>query len=102
MPRKKTKEEFLTQVRAVHGDKYDYSKVDYIGSDAKICVICPTHGEFWPTANNHLRGSGCPQCAGRTVTKDDLTCVVNNVQCTKCNRKTASHYFYFVLLLIYS
>lgn len=70
MPRKKTKEEFLTQVRAVHGDKYDYSKVDYIGSDAKICVICPTHGEFWPTANNHLRGSGCPQCVGRTVTTD--------------------------------
>lgn len=56
-------------MRAVHGDKYDYSKVDYIGSDAKICVICPTHGEFWPTANNHLRGSGCPQCVGRTVTK---------------------------------
>ena len=70
MPRKKTKEEFLTQVREVHGEKYDYSKVDYVGSDAKICVICPIHGEFWPTANNHLRGSGCPQCVGRTVTKD--------------------------------
>ena len=40
--------------------------------------------------------------AGRTVTKDDLTCIINNVQCTKCNRKTTSHYFYYVLLLIYS
>ena len=70
MPRKKTIEDFINQVRKVHGDKYDYSKAEYLGSDAKICVICPTHGEFWPTANNHLRGSGCPQCVGRTVTKE--------------------------------
>lgn len=70
MPRKKTLEEFLTQARETHGNKYDYSKVTYKGSDVKICVICPLHGEFWPTAHNHLGGSGCPQCVGRTVTKE--------------------------------
>ena len=70
MPRKKTKEEYLSQIKEVHGNKYDYSKVEYNGSDAKICVICPIHGEFWPTANNHLRGSECPQCVGRIVTKE--------------------------------
>lgn len=54
----------------MHGDRYDYSKAVYSGSDSKVCVICPKHGEFWPTANNHLRGSGCPQCVGRTVSTE--------------------------------
>ena len=70
MARKKTTEQFISQVLKVHGNKYDYSKVIYKGSDVKICVICPLHGEFWPTAHNHLGGSGCPQCVGRTVTKE--------------------------------
>ena len=70
MPRKKTLQDFIEGARKVHGDKYDYSKAVYRGSESKICVICPQHGEFWPTANNHLNGSGCPQCVGRTVTTD--------------------------------
>ena len=64
MPRKKTLQDFIEGARKVHGDKYDYSKAVYQGSDTRICVICPEHGEFWPTPNNHLRGSGCPQCVG--------------------------------------
>lgn len=70
MPRKKTTQDFIDGARKVHGDKYDYSKSVYKGSDSKVCVICPKHGEFWPTANNHLRGSGCPQCVGRTVSTE--------------------------------
>ena len=70
MPKKKTTAEFIVDARKVHGDKYDYSKSVYQGSDTKICVICLEHGEFWPTPNNYLRGSGCPQCVGRTVTKE--------------------------------
>ena len=68
MPKKKTTEEFIRDARAIHGDKYDYSEAIYHGADSKICVICPEHGKFWPTPNNHLRGSVCPQCVGRTVT----------------------------------
>ena len=70
MPKKKTIEEFIADARKVHGDRYDYSMVKYVNSSTKVCVICPIHGEFWPTANNHIRGSGCPQCVGRTVTKE--------------------------------
>ena len=44
------------------GDKYDYSKVDYINSKTKVCIICPTHGEFWKIPANHLQGQGCPFC----------------------------------------
>ena len=59
-----SKEEFITMAREVHGDKYDYSKVKYIGAHTKVCIICsePEHGEFWQTPNSHTKGRGCPKC----------------------------------------
>ena len=59
-----TTELFVEKARKIHGDKYDYSKVEYKGSSQKICIICPEHGEFWQTATQHLKGCGCPKCAG--------------------------------------
>ena len=55
-------EEFIEKARKVHGDKYDYSKVQYINSKQKVCIICPRHGEFWQVPNNHLTGYGCSKC----------------------------------------
>lgn len=54
---------FIEKARKLHGDKYDYSKVEYITSKEKVCIICPEHGEFWQRADKHLMGQGCPQCA---------------------------------------
>lgn len=62
MPNKKTKEEFIAKAKLVHGDKYDYSKVNYVGALNKVCIICPKHGEFWQEANGHLKGQCCPKC----------------------------------------
>ena len=55
-------QEFIMQSKKVHGDKYDYSKVEYEKSSKKVCIICPKHGEFWQTPNHHLDGMGCPKC----------------------------------------
>lgn len=63
MPKRKTTEEFIADARKVHGDKYDYSKVEYINSTTKVCIVCPKHGEFWQRPNDHLRGHGCDECA---------------------------------------
>lgn len=63
MPKKTTLTEFIEKARKVHGDKYDYSKVQYINSHTKVCVICPKHGEFWQTPYTHSHGTGCPKCA---------------------------------------
>lgn len=41
---KKTK--FIEKAKNKHGDKYDYSKVEYINSTTKVCIICKEHGEF--------------------------------------------------------
>ena len=57
-----TNEEFIKKAKLVHEDKYDYSKVNYINTSTKVCIICPEHGEFWQTPNNHLFGAGCPTC----------------------------------------
>lgn len=58
-----TTEEFIKQAKAVHGDKYDYSKVEYINARVKVCIICPIHGEFWQEPQIHLKGSLCPKCS---------------------------------------
>ena len=47
----------------VHKNKYDYSKMVYKNNYTKVCIICPEHGEFWQTPNNHLAGSGCKYCS---------------------------------------
>lgn len=57
-----TKEKFETLSRTVHGNKYAYNDVEYIDYNTKIKIICPIHGEFWQTPDNHLHGHGCPHC----------------------------------------
>ncbi len=74
---RKTKEQFIADAKAIHGDKYDYSKVEYITSAIKVCIICPIHGEFWQTPSKHLSNRGCPKCKAskqRTLIYNVATC----------------------------
>lgn len=59
---KLSKEEFIQKAKEIHGDKYDYSKVEYINAKTKVCIICPIHGEFWQIPNSHLNGNACNKC----------------------------------------
>lgn len=61
MGRIKTTEQFITDARKVHGDKYDYSKTKYNRHNEKVIIICPKHGEFLQTPNGHMF-FGCPKC----------------------------------------
>lgn len=65
-----SKEIFITRSRLIHGYKYDYSKVRYVDSATKICIICPKHGEFWQIPTDHLDGHGCPFCNERKLEKE--------------------------------
>ena len=69
MPKKITKEIFLERAKEQHGNKYDYSKVEYINTKIKVCIICPEHGEFWQSPEVHTKGSGCPKCACNKLKK---------------------------------
>ncbi|UNY40327.1 hypothetical protein KLEP7_gp11 [Pseudaeromonas phage vB_PpeM_ KLEP7] len=57
------KDTFLEKALELHGDKYDYTSVDYVNSKVKVIIICKIHGEFLQTPNCHLMGQGCPSCA---------------------------------------
>lgn len=57
-----TTEDFIKKLKEIYGDKYDYSKVEYINTNTKVCIICPTHGEFRQTPKVLLHGNGCVQC----------------------------------------
>lgn len=63
MSKKITTEIFIQRAKEIHGDKYDYSKVNYTKATEKVCIICPIHGEFWQLPYVHIKGSGCPKCA---------------------------------------
>lgn len=67
-----TTEKFIKKAREVHGNKYDYSKVNYKNNHAKVPIICPVHGPFQQYPINHLRGHGCKSCVGleRLTTKE--------------------------------
>jgi len=60
--RTKSTEDFIKDAKKVHGNKYDYSLVEYKNSKKKVEIICPVHGSFFQIANAHLMGSGCSAC----------------------------------------
>ena len=59
------KSNFINKAVNVHGNKFDYSKVEYINNRTKIEIICPIHGAFFQTPDKHLNGQGCPKCCKR-------------------------------------
>ena len=72
-----TREKFIEMAKKVHGDKYDYSNVDYKNSQTKVAIICHEknvlgneHGVFWQKPDSHLRGHKCPYCNGRFKTSE--------------------------------
>lgn len=60
---------FIKRSRAVHGDRYDYSLVEYKRIDENVLIICNSHGAFSQKPDSHQRGSGCPKCARESGNK---------------------------------
>lgn len=58
---------FIAFARKIHGNKYDYSKVEYINNRTNVSIICPTHGEFKQSPVSHTHAEcGCPRCKETT------------------------------------
>lgn len=62
--------DFLEKAREVHGEKFDYSLVEYKHNSDKIKIICPIHGEFSQVLRDHLNKNGCIKC--KTKSLDDF------------------------------
>lgn len=70
--KKLTTEDFINKAKLIHGNKYDYSKVEYINSKTNVIIICPIHGEFGQNPQSHYNGSECPICSKFTKVKSRL------------------------------
>lgn len=78
--KKYTKDEFENKMSIIHGDKYDYSLVDYINNKTKVKVICREHGVFEAIPYNLLNGHGCPKCYGnKKKTTEEFILEANKV-----------------------
>ena len=69
---KSSKEDFVAKAVKVHGDKYDYSKAEYIKSSSKVIILCKEHGEFEQRPYSHLLGAGCKKCFENKRGKSNL------------------------------
>lgn len=58
--------EFVRRAKEVHGDRYNYTQVDYVSARRKVAIVCPIHGVFEQTPDSHLSG-GCRQCANEEL-----------------------------------
>lgn len=56
---------FIEKSFIIHNNKYNYSLVEYKNNKTNVKIICPDHGIFEQTPNNHLNGKGCGKC-GKT------------------------------------
>lgn len=80
-----SKEHFVRKARAIHGNKYDYSKVQYINSYTPVTIICPIHGEFERLPKRHIEAhAGCPQCLSRLSWKKNRHYKVGVVDVGDC------------------
>ena len=79
--KKKTTEEFISELKQIHGNNYDYSKVVYEGANKHITLICPKHGEFAMQPAELLHGRSCPKCAAdkKRKSQDDFIRQANTV-----------------------
>jgi len=70
--KKKTTEQFVKESKNIHGNKYDYSQTEYKNIMDKVTIICPTHGKWEVSPDNHVgKKSGCPKCKGLGLTKEE-------------------------------
>jgi len=83
LSKKSNTEKFITKAKKIHGDKYDYSKTNYINATTKITIICPIHGEFEQTPQGHLKGYGCCKCSDHYKLGDKFTELANKIHHNK-------------------
>jgi hypothetical protein len=71
-------EDFIKKARKKHGDRYDYSKVDYRLCDQHVTITCRTHGDYLQTPHAHLAGYGCSRCVANSSRKEN--CWLDSLQ----------------------
>lgn len=94
--RRRPVSEFLSKAHEKYGDKFDYSKVNYISVNHKVLIICPIHGEFMISPRNHIRSKkGCSKCGREGIQHNSWT----YSDWEKCGRKSKNFDSFKVYIL---
>lgn len=81
--------DIIGKFKEAHGDRYDYSLVEYGGYRSKVRIVCPKHGEFEQSVENHIAGKGCPSCGHiNSSAEDELYGYITSlgVECVRNDR----------------
>ena len=78
--KKLTTEDFVEKVKSIHGDKYDYSLVEYKNNKTKVKIICPEHGVFEQRPDGHLKKYGCSKCRTYVGKRNNLCKNISGVK----------------------
>lgn len=78
----RTTEDLKVDFRKIHGDTFDYSKVEFTKIKNKVIITCRIHGDFTQTPDNHLQGKGCAKCSkkGTSYPEQILYFYLNNLK----------------------
>ena len=66
-----TTKTFIEKAIEIHGDRYNYSQVEYVKSNEKVIIICKKHKEFLQSPHDHIIGRGCPHCKNNYSIKSE-------------------------------
>jgi very-short-patch-repair endonuclease len=77
--RRHTKDDFIRKSLEIHGNKYDYSNVDYVNFTTPVEIKCTIHGSFYQTPREHYDGSGCPKCFGKNKNTDEIIDIIKKI-----------------------
>lgn len=74
---------FISDSKKIHGDKYEYSLVHYMGCYEPVMIICLEHGEFKQRPDSHLNGKGCLKCGIEKVSNLSRTKISEFIEKSK-------------------
>lgn len=61
--KKTTEQNFINKAKKRFKTKYDYNLVKFFDINTEVDIICPIHGVFKKTPNQHIKGKqGCEKC----------------------------------------
>jgi very-short-patch-repair endonuclease len=87
MSKKLTTNEFIKKAKKIHGNKYDYSLVNYNGYYEKVKIKCDKicHVIFEQTPKKHLYGTGCPICKRKSMSTQEFIKKAKKIHGNKYN-----------------
>lgn len=93
--KRNTTKTFVEKSTSVHGNRYDYSLVEYLSSKSPVPIICKTHGIFKQFPANHFNGHGCPKCRAKELSEKFRMTV--EVLLERCHEVHGERYSYQIM-----